>query len=294
MSYILEALKKSERERKSKGELPDLQSLYVPSAQKKTVQPLWFLVIFICLCNVAFFGFWLYKNYWADAPIDPVSIDPASIDPASIDDVITADRVDQYRVTDELLPSSPPAPTPPSPILQPPEVPLIKVPDHLEAATSATQKVPSATQPFTELKKIPNYVPTDDDVLRNSDVPTDIELAEGETLIQPRARQPRQARSAAEPRTAQPARSADSWESIPRLKELPTDFQRQIPDLIFLSHMYSSDPTSRSVVINGDLLREKDLIAGDLVLEGIYDQGVIISFSGQRFRVSVLEDWSFR
>ncbi len=270
MSYILEALKKSERERKSKAELPDLQSLYVPSAQKKTVQPLWFLVIFICVCNLCFLGFWLYKNYWVD------------------DDITDKHFTDKKRAADEFFQSTQPSPSlpdsstgssPSSGSQRQPE--LIKVPDiPLTQPVATLQKIPAYEQEYSAQEYREPYREPQDSGL------SDIELAEGETLIQPRA--------ANKARVAKPAQAADSWESIPRLKELSTSFQRQIPDLVFLSHMYSGDSALRSVVINGDLLREKDVITGDLIVEGIYEQGVVLRLSGQKFRVSVLEDWSFR
>ncbi|MCK7544709.1 general secretion pathway protein GspB [Marinobacter bryozoorum] len=82
------------------------------------------------------------------------------------------------------------------------------------------------------------------------------------------------------------------WEGrVPHLVELPTAFQRQVPDLVFNSHVYSSQPSSRSVMINNRYLRSGDTL-GPLRVERITEEGVELSMDGQRFRVGVVRDWS--
>jgi len=81
--------------------------------------------------------------------------------------------------------------------------------------------------------------------------------------------------------------------TLPGVLDLPTDIQRQIPDLTFASHIYSSDPRSRLVSINGRLSREGDRVAGNLRLLAITEEGVVLEFGSYRFRMSILRDWSF-
>lgn len=73
--------------------------------------------------------------------------------------------------------------------------------------------------------------------------------------------------------------------------ELPPDIQRQIPDLVFSSHLYSND--FRLVNINGRMMREGESIAPNLKLVEITESGVILEFRAYRISMSVLQDWAF-
>ena len=77
---------------------------------------------------------------------------------------------------------------------------------------------------------------------------------------------------------------------MPHLVELPLSFQKSVPDLTFNSHIYSSSPASRRVMINNAYLRIGDSFAG-LRVEDITGEGVVLSLNGQRFRVGVVRDW---
>ncbi|WP_341582027.1 general secretion pathway protein GspB [Marinobacter metalliresistant] len=77
---------------------------------------------------------------------------------------------------------------------------------------------------------------------------------------------------------------------VPHLVELPLSFQKSVPDLTFNSHIYSSSPASRRVMINNAYLRIGDSFSG-LRVEDITGEGVVLSLNGQRFRVGVVRDW---
>jgi len=78
-----------------------------------------------------------------------------------------------------------------------------------------------------------------------------------------------------------------------RITELPINVQRQIPNLIFSSHLYSDDAGFRMVNINGKMIREGDMVANDLKLLEITEGGVVLGYLHYVFEVSVLRDWSF-
>lgn len=78
-----------------------------------------------------------------------------------------------------------------------------------------------------------------------------------------------------------------------RITELPINVQRQIPNLVFSSHLYSNDSGFRMVNINGKMIREGDMVANDLKLVEITEGGVVLSYLHYLFEVSVLRDWSF-
>jgi len=72
----------------------------------------------------------------------------------------------------------------------------------------------------------------------------------------------------------------------PLASGLPEDIRRQLPPLVAGGAMYSESAAHRILIINGQLFREGDKIAPDLVLEQIKLRGAVLSFKGQRFRIS--------
>lgn len=78
-----------------------------------------------------------------------------------------------------------------------------------------------------------------------------------------------------------------------RISTLPADVQKQIPDLSFTSHIYSSDPSLRAVTINGRQVREGESLGNELTLVEITEDGVILRYRHYTLDMSVIRDWSF-
>jgi len=72
---------------------------------------------------------------------------------------------------------------------------------------------------------------------------------------------------------------------VPLLGELPDGLRRQLPVLAFSGSVYSDQPASRFVMINGQLLREGDSVAPGLLLERIQPKSVLLRWRDQRFEV---------
>ncbi|MGK0524307.1 MAG: general secretion pathway protein B [Pseudomonadales bacterium] len=77
---------------------------------------------------------------------------------------------------------------------------------------------------------------------------------------------------------------------VPHLVELPLSFQKSIPDLMFNSHIYSTDPNASRVMINGHYLRQGDSFSG-ITLEEVTEDGVVFGKQGRTFRVGIVRDW---
>ncbi|RZL38064.1 MAG: hypothetical protein EOP35_06775 [Rubrivivax sp.] len=74
---------------------------------------------------------------------------------------------------------------------------------------------------------------------------------------------------------------------IPRLAELPESTRRELPRLVISGSVYSDDPASRFVIVNGEVVREGARLGADLVLEQIGTREIVLRFKGQRFRQPV-------
>ncbi|MBI4838134.1 MAG: general secretion pathway protein GspB [Nitrospirae bacterium] len=74
-------------------------------------------------------------------------------------------------------------------------------------------------------------------------------------------------------------------EKIHDKDELPDSVRQGLPDIAISGHIYSNNPLSRIVNINGKILREGESIAGGLRLEDITEYGVVLNYQGYRFRM---------
>ena len=79
---------------------------------------------------------------------------------------------------------------------------------------------------------------------------------------------------------------------LPQLEELPAYERDSIPDMTFSSHMYSSMPRFRSIIINGKRLKEGQYLNEDLQVREITESGVIMSAGNTLFEVDVLGRWA--
>lgn len=83
------------------------------------------------------------------------------------------------------------------------------------------------------------------------------------------------------------------FHDLPYLTELEDYKQQSIPQLDFAGHVYSSSALNRSVIINGSSMSEGDSIMDGLILISITSSGVVLESNGDRFRMDILQDWSF-
>ena len=91
----------------------------------------------------------------------------------------------------------------------------------------------------------------------------------------------------------QPVRSETSGNAsgtVLHLVEMPLSFQKSSPDLVFNSHIYGSEPSSRRVMINNNYLKAGDFFSG-IRVERITEEGVVLSKDGRSFRVGIVRDW---
>jgi len=240
MSYILDALRKSETERRQ-GRVPDLgqQVQLIHRPKKKRVSPaVWVALALILNAGVLAFLFW---------PGTPLPWAPAG-------------QTELPTVADTVKNTSEPAPLPVTPASEPDAIP---------------------EDPVSETGAIPEPDSADSTPRPVAAEPAVSENRERATVIVP---------SSAIPETAVPQAEPGQAGRVPHLVELPLSFQKSVPDLTFNSHIYSSSPASRRVMINDTYLRVGDTFEG-LRVDDITEEGVVLSRDGRRFRVGVVRDW---
>jgi general secretion pathway protein B len=80
-----------------------------------------------------------------------------------------------------------------------------------------------------------------------------------------------------------PAESAN--EPIKFLRAMPAEFQRELPDLRVTIHIYAPRPADRILYINDRQYHVGDQVRDGVVVEAIVEDGVVLRFHGQRFKL---------
>lgn len=80
---------------------------------------------------------------------------------------------------------------------------------------------------------------------------------------------------------------------VSRLSELPSAVRKDLPTVIFSGHLYSSNPASSIVFIDeGRPVMKGRQIMDELFLHEITPTGVIVEFRGYLIEVGVLQNWT--
>jgi general secretion pathway protein B len=67
---------------------------------------------------------------------------------------------------------------------------------------------------------------------------------------------------------------------------LPEDVKRNLPPLAVGGSMYSPEAAKRMLILNGQLVREGEKVAPDVVLESIRLRSAILRYKEQRFEIT--------
>ncbi len=306
MSYILDALKKSERARGSRKtrcliEGP-VEATAVPSSQPRESSPRWpYIVVFALLLNAGLFVFWLHPWQWGTN---------ANVSSSSI----SSGQFPQTRPQE--APVIPPAPlaqsqdekqaTQNQPRKEENTEPNAPVPG-VATAVSAGLAV-SGTQ---TLQTVQDQI-KDEGAAKKPDgpkLPQNPKAAETKKALKTadseaagknqavRAEQPLQPAAASgiisdiQP-LAELGESSDKPAALhaPKWHELSPQIRNALPNLSVSMLVYSKKPEDRWININGSKRREGEKISADLKLETITPDGAIFSYQGHRFYKGVVED----
>ena len=82
-----------------------------------------------------------------------------------------------------------------------------------------------------------------------------------------------------------PARKA-SEPRLYTLAELPDDIRRELPALAIGGAMYSENPASRMLIINGQVFHERDKLSPNLTLVQIKLKAAVLEYRGYRYGIS--------
>ncbi|OFJ48135.1 hypothetical protein BA896_003205 [Janthinobacterium lividum] len=254
MSYILEALKKSQAERQL-GELPSIHAPHVPlhaaAATSAARRPsVWLALGGVSVAVAAALLLWQpWQAGAAAAAAAPTAAAAAAITAAAPSAAAAASVVPvvQAQAMPAALPVavSPAAPAPvPMPVLSPSVPPVASAAPvhHARPVAEPRQETPGQPAPPPLASPMPAAAPV-------------------------------------------PVLAPGAEESVPGVRDLPEPIQRQIPPLAIGGYIYSKNPADRLLLIDKVLRHEGEELAPGLVLEKLQPKAAIFSFKGYRYRV---------
>lgn len=245
MSIILDALKKSERERQA-GQVPGISEVVSETDLTRPRRWMPWVIGFLGLVNVGGIGYWLYRDHASKPPTPPQSATVSADPVVPQNETLTQPTVSSLQAQGPAVDSRPPVEPvqvmpPPEPILQ---RPAIAMPDHL---------MPPAN---------PRPLPKEDED------PVDAELeAEGTArseLLPPKT----------------PVGSG-----LPMIGDMPEAFRSRIPSFRITMFAYSENPQDRFVIVNMKKLVAGDVLPGGVLLIEIRAENLVGELDGQKFLI---------
>ncbi len=276
MSYILEALKKSEKERQ-RGTVPDLltvQDVMELGAKKRSLWP--YLLIMALLLNAGILVWWLSPWQSKKSKVVAQSTAGQQRESKAFESV--------HEVSDVRLPVPVAVPPPGQAKTINPGARVV-VEDSAPKLETTTAKPDENPVNVAQQNQI---VEAKADLRRKvPSIPPQVDTR-GSREVFPSEPQQTPAISHV-PSGPEPVDNtvAAVENRLYNLKDLPVSIQQSLPVFTISVLLYSHDPTSRMVKINDQMMREGQYLTAGLKLEEITRNGVIFDYKNYRFHVGM-------
>lgn len=240
MSYILDALKKSEAERSNRDHAEFAHRVPFEAAPRRQREIWPYLLVLALIANALVVVYVMWPQSGADESA------------GSGETAVVQRQESVERETTDAVPEKP-------------------VRDEAEAPETA--EAPDESAPV-----VPEETPS-----QTSDGASQTESREN----------PADEQAKQEPDATSPSPEPEETEAppeVPGIDAMPSSVQRRVPEMTFNAHLYSSNPSSRQVMINNRKLREGDRV-GDLVIKEITPAGAVFRLDEHVFQIGIVRDW---
>lgn len=275
MSYILEALKKSQQEREL-GQVPTLETVPVPFDEKVAKPSRWgraAVVLATLAVLIALYA--ALRGTPIETKAEPPAMElqtlaPMAATPSRIQDAgdgLVAPNMPVSQPTTSPAPTAVPAPTVISAPTPPPDdaVPVTPAQPSAQRTSGPDQERETTEVQTPERRAAPLWA-------GQSQVPDDLRRDIEAFKREIRGERPpakKEPVSAPEPR--------------PQELRLPRDVALRLPVFLMTVHIYDEDPTKRFVYINARKVREGMTTREGIAVEQVLPDGVVLGFEGHKF-----------
>ncbi len=263
MSYILNALKHSENER-NRGEIPhiDSQPEFVAAAPTRLAERSWkwlaLSALMVLLIGLAWLGI---------GSREVVQSEPAAAESATSQAPVAAPSAPAQPLAQNQAQDQAPG----LPALQGMAGVRIRLEDEAAAEASVAGVAPVLADAKRESPRIVLPLPISRGAVAQPSVATTPVAA-------------REARSEAAPLPAvADAPAAETLEGVRHWKTLPPEVQKGLRELVFSAHIYSTQAANRFVRVSGRTLHEGDALNGELKLQRITRDGVVLGHGAEQY-----------
>jgi general secretion pathway protein B len=301
MSYILDALKRAERERKQ-GQVSVLDEIAVAGAAeppKPRLPQAWLIglaaLVLVCLPLSALLA-WRHHSAREPAAASPAAVAaasgptavqqaaippaPAPVHKAATTPAATIEDGGRIATLDDVYGQAPPAAAQ-QPVAQQTTADVAAIRARVAAALSRPASgaagdtaQPSAAPPAVTPDSQKADAGTTADAVGDSAAPTAADTA-------PDASAP--ADAAAQAQASPPAPSSQDANPAQRqLREMPEDFRANFPAFTVDVHAYNDNPQRRFIMIGGRRYHEGDALAQGPRIIAIVPEGMVLDWQGQR------------
>ena len=285
MSYILDALRKLEQSRQHEESLRFL-TFQGQTPRKRKRHRLWpYLLVVVLMLNAGTIFWWIgiWQSPGKSMTVEPpaVSEEIPAISSAATTTEPAADGVQSRASTEKT-------------IVVPKEVkeqPLSTKRDEIATTRSAVQQPSTPRQaliaeetsvPFKKPSPAPpvhaGVTPPTDAAVQQSPAPKQIPATK-ETSV------PLEKPSLTPPVRAEVPPPADG--KMLKLTDLPASVVGDLPEFKISLHYYIAEPQSRVVRINDRTMNEGDYLSEGVMVEQIYERGVVMNYRGWRFQLEL-------
>ena len=255
MSFILEALKKSEEQRQQQNASPQKVRKRTLSLQASHARRPYWLLAFPVLVLLGSGIWWIYNGMEEPSGGMAATADLATVEPpATVEPIVAPTAVmtapEPPPVAAKPVVMAEPAPVPYASYVESKPLPRVETKASADASASRVRNTGSPEQPVADAKLSP----------ATGAEPRVAFLSREEPVLPPVA-------------------------DLPTYQELSRELRERLPRLAMSMHFYNSDPNRRLVRINDQLLREGSWVAKDLQIVEITPTGVSLDYLGTGFEL---------
>ena len=264
MSLILDALNRSDHERKELNQVPGLQSVHLPQrVEKRSGWRRLYLERWLILLIVLYLAFdFVYDKLAGGPPAAP----PSTAAPAHPQAGALPARAIPSAVLEQS--AAAPAATRMPPLAAPKQARVSPRP------AASQREIEALYRADPEELSVPPMSPMSPmSPIQKSSAETDVSA-----LL---------AQAAGE----QSGGADAAYLAVPYITGLSIEARREIPTIAYSEHTLGQTPTEHRVRLNGRLLAAGQKVQTDLVLVAIYPEGIVLSFRGTEFRLAALNRW---